>query len=246
MSLISRMINYISGKYVKTISNQTIFGAGNIEGGGGGGFEPTETQLAAINSGIDSEKVEQIQINKNDIENKQDEITDVNQINNPNDTDYLSDLSNTINKRWTFEKIWNYIKSKITEIYYPVGSVIFNTGTNPSTSFGGTWELYATGGKALYLDATAGTTVNEELPNPNITLDTTGAHTHTYRKQTGRNSWNAQVGSYDVGQSAYTDNQATGSNGNHTHTVNIGSSVYKDNGKVRVEGITICAWERTA
>lgn len=67
MSLVSRMIEYISGKYIKTVSNQTLFGAGNIEGGGGGGFEPTEIQLAAINSGIDEEKVEQIESNTIDI-----------------------------------------------------------------------------------------------------------------------------------------------------------------------------------
>lgn len=37
---------------------------------GGGGFTPTETQLAAINSGIDSEKVEQIATNENNILSK--------------------------------------------------------------------------------------------------------------------------------------------------------------------------------
>lgn len=36
---------------------------------GGGGFTPTETQLAAINSGIDSTKVAQIETNKNNISN---------------------------------------------------------------------------------------------------------------------------------------------------------------------------------
>lgn len=38
-----------------------------VSGGGGGGFTPTETQLTAINSGIDSDKVQQISTNKNDI-----------------------------------------------------------------------------------------------------------------------------------------------------------------------------------
>ena len=37
------------------------------EGGGGGGFTPTETQLAAMNSGITSTDVEQITTNKNNI-----------------------------------------------------------------------------------------------------------------------------------------------------------------------------------
>lgn len=39
--------------------------------GGGGGFTPTETQLAAINSGIDSTKVAQIETNKSNILSEQ-------------------------------------------------------------------------------------------------------------------------------------------------------------------------------
>ena len=35
--------------------------------GGGGGFTPTDTQLTAMNSGIDSEKVQQIETNKTNI-----------------------------------------------------------------------------------------------------------------------------------------------------------------------------------
>ena len=53
-------------------SNITI--TDNVDGtqtiastGGGGGFTPTETQLAAMNSGIDSTKVAQIETNKNNI-----------------------------------------------------------------------------------------------------------------------------------------------------------------------------------
>ena len=40
-------------------------------GGGGGGFTPTDTQLDAMNSGIDSTKVEQIQTNKDAIDDQQ-------------------------------------------------------------------------------------------------------------------------------------------------------------------------------
>ena len=47
---------------------------------GGGGFTPTETQLAAINSGIDSEKVEQIATNENNILSIQQEIGDINTV----------------------------------------------------------------------------------------------------------------------------------------------------------------------
>ena len=39
----------------------------SIVSGGGGGFTPTETQLTAMNSGIDSTKVEQIETNKTNI-----------------------------------------------------------------------------------------------------------------------------------------------------------------------------------
>ena len=41
-------------------------------GGGGGGFVPTQAQLDAMNSGIDSTKVQQIETNKTNISNQQD------------------------------------------------------------------------------------------------------------------------------------------------------------------------------
>lgn len=40
-------------------------------GGGGGGFTPTDAQLDAMNSGIDSTKVEQITTNQNNIDGQQ-------------------------------------------------------------------------------------------------------------------------------------------------------------------------------
>ena len=44
-----------------------------LEGGGGGGsFTPTQSQLDAMNSGIDTTKVAQIETNKNDISDEQD------------------------------------------------------------------------------------------------------------------------------------------------------------------------------
>ena len=48
-----------------------------VENGGGGGssFEPTDEQLAAMNSGITSEDVEQIETNKNNISNIQTAIS---------------------------------------------------------------------------------------------------------------------------------------------------------------------------
>ena len=44
-----------------------MFGAAIAGGAQGGGFTPTEIQLTAMNSGIDSEKVQQIETNKTNI-----------------------------------------------------------------------------------------------------------------------------------------------------------------------------------
>lgn len=57
-----------------------MFGAAIAGGGSSGGFTPTETQLAAINSGIDSEKVAQIATNANNISNIQQTIGDINTV----------------------------------------------------------------------------------------------------------------------------------------------------------------------
>lgn len=46
-----------------------------IPGGGGGGFVPTEDQLAAMNSGITAEDVEQIDTNKTNILTEQGKTT---------------------------------------------------------------------------------------------------------------------------------------------------------------------------
>jgi hypothetical protein len=56
--------------------------AGSLRGGsgGGGGFAPTPPQLAAMNSGIDSEKVAQIETNKNNITTIQQTIGDINSV----------------------------------------------------------------------------------------------------------------------------------------------------------------------
>ena len=49
-------------------------------GGGGGGFTPTQAQLDAMNSGIDSTKVAQIATNTTDISNIQQTIGDINTV----------------------------------------------------------------------------------------------------------------------------------------------------------------------
>ena len=45
------------------------------EGGGGGGFTPTQAQLDAMNSGINSTKVAQITTNENNISSEQAKTT---------------------------------------------------------------------------------------------------------------------------------------------------------------------------
>lgn len=48
--------------------------ARGLKGGGGGGFTPTQSQLDAMNSGIDSEKVAQIGTNETNISKQQDTV----------------------------------------------------------------------------------------------------------------------------------------------------------------------------
>ena len=48
--------------------------------GGGGGFTPTDAQLTAMNSGIDSTKVEQIGSNTTNISSIQQTIGDINSV----------------------------------------------------------------------------------------------------------------------------------------------------------------------
>lgn len=57
-----------------------MFGAAIAGGGSSGGFTPTETQLAAMNSGITATDVEQITLNKNNISSIQQTIGDINTV----------------------------------------------------------------------------------------------------------------------------------------------------------------------
>lgn len=58
-----------------------MFGAALAAGSGsGGGFTPTETQLAAMNSGITATDVEQIATNKTNISSIQQTIGDINTV----------------------------------------------------------------------------------------------------------------------------------------------------------------------
>ena len=181
------------------------------------------------------------------LDDKQDALTSSDETSDLSDTSKFSVVDTTAktNKRWVLSTLWAWIKGKITEVYYPVGTVIFNTGTNPGTNFGGTWQLYATGTKALYLDATAETTVNEELPDPQLSTQSGGSHTHQSQGYYGGGSEAKQCMARRKISSDPTDTNCLLSGGAHTHTIKVGNSVYSGS-KVRAEGITICAWKRTA
>lgn len=57
-----------------------ILKANGLRSGGSSGFTPTEAQLTAMNSGIDSTKVAQIETNKNDISTIQQTIGNINTV----------------------------------------------------------------------------------------------------------------------------------------------------------------------
>lgn len=215
----------------------------------GGGGDVTKTYVDQQDATLDGK----ITTLENNVRNsflifnkmKQDVLETTVSADEPTDTDYVSsvDLTYKKNKIFTFSQIMNYIRKKITEIFYPVGSVVFNTGTNPGYLFGGVWELYSTGGKALYLDSTAGEAVEEELPNIKGIITNcywagtlipvpSGAFSNS---DTNNYDWQGQPTETRKGMLTQLDFKASNSN-----------SVYKDNGKVKAEGITICAWKRTA
>jgi hypothetical protein len=205
--------------------------------------------------------IAQITTNKTDIANlkeeKQDKLTDSTLSTVDGDTNVSEvSASSKTSKSFTLNTLWTFIKSKITEVYYPVGSVVLNMGTNPSESFGGTWELLDTGTKALYLDSTAGTAVSEELPDPQITLGNAGetklGDSNTKMiffkyTESGANKWGYKYDSTtEKMQQIKEINAPVTTASNHTHTATIGNSTYSNGGNVRAEGITVCAWKRTA
>lgn len=138
MNIITRMINWISGRYIKTVNHETIFGSGNIAGGGSGSLDPGDG--IRIQDGIVSAKVDnttigfdvngnlktlgeaevtkayvdaQDQALQDQIDLKQDEITDSIDTHDITDDNYLSDFNDTSNKRRSVLKLWNYILSKM-------------------------------------------------------------------------------------------------------------------------------------
>lgn len=137
-NIITRMINWISGRYIKTVNHESIFGAGNIAGGGSGSLDPGDG--IRIQDGIVSAKVDnttigfdingnlktlgEAEVTKQYVDNqdqalqdqidlKQDEITDSIDTHDITDSDYLSDFNETSNKRRSVMKLWSYILSKM-------------------------------------------------------------------------------------------------------------------------------------
>lgn len=117
---------------------------------GGGGFTPTETQLAAMNSGIDSEKVQQIETNKTNISLKQDIIDSSHKLNAD-----LVDDSNSTNKFATAAQL-SQIATNTSNIARKIGASDYATQTT-----GGTVRVWTT------TDGTSTTLhVSTEAPSP--------------------------------------------------------------------------------
>ena len=129
------------------------------------------------------------------------------------------------------------LKRQLLDITFPIGSIYLNMGNDPSSQLGGTWELIATEDKALYISNTANKSISEELPN------ITGGGI-SMELSNGNGSWTGalRLTKQDPGRSP----QWSGDSGWGTlyFDASKSNSVYKNNGKVKVDGITVCAWKR--
>lgn len=75
---------------------------------------------------------------------KQDKITSTAQSANPTDSDSLSDLNGTTNKRWTFAKIWNWLTGKLstsissssTDTQIPSAKAVYTNAIKPTNKTG--------------------------------------------------------------------------------------------------------------
>lgn len=239
-------------------SDTSNYSAQSGSGGGGGGGAVNDVRVdnqSIVSNGIantetDTQAVDDLfkdlpptdAITISDLLSNEDksseELTDNSQLS-------LTDLTNSKNKLFKLSQIWDYIKGKATQFIYPIGSVKFNNGSyNPQDIYGGTWSLYANGTQALYLDETAGTTINEELPNIKGNIQDVNFRGSSAQSIT-------KFGA--LSKSTKTNGSAIGCgtpNGDVIKSIvfnaSDSSAVYKDNGKVRADGITICAWIRTA
>lgn len=104
-----------------------MFGAALAAGSGGAGFIPTETQLTAMNSGIDSEKVQQIETNETNISLKQDAIDSSHKLN----ADLVDDSSAT-NKFATAAQL-SQIATNTSNIAQKIGASDYATQNTGGT-----------------------------------------------------------------------------------------------------------------
>lgn len=151
----------------------------------------------------------------------------------------------------------------IINIIYPVGSVITLTNdTDPNELYQGTTWVKMDAGRVL---VSAGTytegsdtytytlgdkggeakhqLITEELASHshNATCSTNGDHNHTFWSVTQGADQNAGEGG-----SNYWSNRPTSTAGNHTHTVNIGSTGGNQRHENRMPYIVVNRWKRTA
>ena len=142
----------------------------SIVSGGGGGFTPTETQLAAMNSGIDSEKVEQIATNENNISSIQQEQMTQNQ----NIAKNASEISDIIKKVYPvygirINKNDTNSDTRVEYLYDAVGMtpayMDFNEGSFNYGSWADIWFIKNNRPVALKFDGT----VDYELDHTDFT-----------------------------------------------------------------------------
>jgi len=126
-------------------------------------------------------------------------------------------------------------KVNVSDMYnllYPIGSVYISiTNTNPSTMFGGTWELMGNGylrnnapsisGGSLTSGSTTLTADQIPAHSHTATSSSAGGHTHTSTTQsTGGHTHTSTTGSYG----SHTHTATTQNTGAHTHTLTSNSA----------------------
>lgn len=138
--------------------------------------------------------------------------------------DSFSDVETALNGKVDSSSLYNLI--------YPVGSVYISVANiNPSTMFGGTWELMGDGylrnnaSEASGGSMTSGSTTLTEQQIPahshTATSSSAGSHTHTSTTQSnGSHTHTSTTGSYGN----HTHTATTQNTGAHTHTLTTNST----------------------
>lgn len=161
--------------------------------------------------------------------------------------------------------LWNYIKSKLLDTIYPVGSIYITMSLdNPGTLFGGTWEriqdrfLLATGSTYNVVNSTGGastvTLTRANLPNVSVTtssagetkIDTLdGAKRFTYKGGGVDNKWGLEYGRKELYESASVGKGLKTAN-SHTHSFNLNNDVTQTAVNKMPPYVTVNVWKRTA